>query len=71
MSVESCGLGEHEVRVARRTYSIEEVAEILGLGRNATYVAARSDRLPVPVIRIGRRMVVSKAALDRLVAGDY
>jgi len=66
MSTEDFELGE--APVTRRTYSIEEVAKILGLGRNATYIAARADRLPVPVIRVGRRMLVSKAALDRLVA---
>jgi hypothetical protein len=34
------------------TYSIEEVAAILGLSRNSAYVAAREDRLPVPVMMV-------------------
>jgi hypothetical protein len=55
--------------IERRTYSIEEVAAILGLSRNSAYVAAREDRLPVPVIKIGKRMMVSCAALHRIL-GD-
>lgn len=55
----------------RKTYTIDEVAALLGLSRNSTFVAAREGRLPVPVIRIGQRMMVSRAALDRfLQTGD-
>lgn len=49
----------------RRTYTIEEVARLIGLSRNRAFVAARENRLPVPVIRIGKRMFVSRIALDR------
>jgi excisionase family DNA binding protein len=48
----------------RRTYTIEEAARLLGVGRGTCYDAARRNALPVPVIRVGRRMLVSKAALD-------
>lgn len=78
MSIPSTGLSGHETPRAsgringargapmeRRTYSLDEVAMLLGISRNTTYVAARADKLPVPVIRIGRRMLVAKAALDR------
>lgn len=51
--------------LTRRTYTIEEVAALFGLSRNSAYVAAREDRLPVAVIKIGKRMMVSRAALDR------
>ena len=77
MSIPSTGLSHHETPrrpgirhnrgppLERRTYSIEEVAQQLGLSRNSAYVAARENRLPVPVIKIGKRMMVSRAALDR------
>ena len=67
MSIASTALSHHETPRAmpRRTYSIEEVAQLLGLSRNSAYVAAREGRLPVPVIKIGKRMMVSRAALDR------
>jgi hypothetical protein len=52
--------------LTRRTYSIDEVSVLIGLSRNRCYVAARADALPVPVIKIGVRMFVSRAALDRV-----
>jgi ACT domain-containing protein len=47
----------------KRTYSINEAADLLGIGRNAAYAAAGRD---FPVITIGKRKVVPKAALDRM-----
>jgi excisionase family DNA binding protein len=71
MSMQSTGLSHHETpRMQRRTYTIEEVAAQLGLARNSAYVAARANELPVPTIRIGRRMFVSKVALDRFLEGE-
>ena len=52
--------------VRRRTLDIPEVAAALGLSRGKTYALARSGMLPV--LRLGRRVVVPKAALDRLLA---
>jgi excisionase family DNA binding protein len=54
--------------LAPRTYTIEEVAQILGTGRNSTYQAAKRGDLPV--IRIGRRLLVPRAALDKLLSGE-
>ena len=70
MSIMSTGLGRDEMRTGPaalgcRVYTIEEVAVLLGLSRNRCFVAAREGWLPVPVIRIGRRMFVSRAVLDR------
>jgi len=45
-----------------------QVGKILGLGRAATYEAAR--RGDIPTIRFGRRLVVPTAALRRLLAID-
>jgi excisionase family DNA binding protein len=50
--------------IARRTFTIEEAGQMLGLGRNTAYALAKSGRLPT--IRLGRRLLVPKAALDRL-----
>ncbi len=54
----------------RETASITEVADRLGIARSTAYELAASGRLPVPVIRLGRRMVVPRVALDRLLAGE-
>ena len=48
----------------RRTLSIPEVAEVLGISRGLAYQLARRDELPVPVLRLGSRRVVSRTALD-------
>jgi excisionase family DNA binding protein len=44
--------------------TIPEAARILGLSRNFGYELAR--RGEIPVIRFGRRMVVPKAAFERM-----
>jgi len=41
----------------RRTCSIEEAAQILGIGRSTAYAAARDGSLPV--LRISNRILVS------------
>ena len=48
----------------RSTLSVEEAAEVLGLSRAAAYLAANSGNLPI--VRIGRRMVVPRFALEKL-----
>ena len=50
--------------------SVAEVADRLAISRTLAYKLAREDRLPVPVIRLGRRVVVSRRALDRLLTSD-
>ena len=45
-----------------------DAGQMLGLGRNATYDAvARGE---IPVLRIGRRILVPRKALERLVNGE-
>lgn len=55
-----------QVAVARETYRMEEVAKMLDISLWQAYKLARKDELPVPVIRYGARVVVSKRALDEL-----
>jgi excisionase family DNA binding protein len=57
--------------VTRATVTVEEAARLLGIGRETAYQQARLGRLgPVPVYRIGRRLVVPRRALERALAGD-
>jgi excisionase family DNA binding protein len=48
----------------RQTLKIEEAAKILGISRNTAYEAVKSGQ--VPTLKIGRRLLVPRAALDRL-----
>jgi excisionase family DNA binding protein len=49
-----------------RTVSLEDAAKILGISRASTYAYAKSGDLPV--IRIGNRLLMPKAAIDKLFA---
>jgi predicted DNA-binding transcriptional regulator AlpA len=59
-----------ESQAERRTLTIPEVATALGLGRSTAFALAKRDALPVPVIRLGRRLVVSRELVERLLAGE-
>jgi predicted DNA-binding transcriptional regulator AlpA len=52
--------------ISRETLNIETAGKMLGVSRAVAYELARRDQLPVPVIRLGRRMVVSKRALEEV-----
>ncbi len=52
----------------KKTYTVPEAAEALGIGRNAAYEAARTGQLPT--IRIGKRILVPVVALERLLDLD-
>ncbi len=51
----------------RTVLTIEEVASLLRIGRTGAYEAARRGELPI--VRLGRRMLVPRAALDKLLNG--
>ena len=50
----------------KRTYTVPETAKLLGIGRTAAYEAARTGQ--IPTIRIGKRLLVPVAALERLLS---
>lgn len=52
------------------TVNIEIVAKRLGISRGLAYTLARADDLPVPVLRLGSRLLVPVAALDKLLGGS-
>jgi excisionase family DNA binding protein len=52
----------------RLTMSVEEAARLLGVGRNNAYVAAR--RGDIPTIRIGKRILVLREPLKRMLEGE-
>lgn len=52
----------------RQTITIEELAAILGIHRNTAYRAAK--RGEIPTIRVGGRLLVPKAVLIRILAGE-
>jgi excisionase family DNA binding protein len=53
----------------RLTWTVPEVARLLGISKDSAYEAAHRGELPVRVI--GRRMLVPRAALLRLLDGSH
>jgi excisionase family DNA binding protein len=53
----------------RRTVTVAEAAEVLGISRNGAYEAAK--RGEIPTVKVGRLVLVPKDALDRLLSGDW
>lgn len=53
---------------AKRTLTVDEVAAALSISRASAYQAIHAKELPS--IRVGRRLLVPKAALDRLLEGE-
>ena len=48
------------------TIDAEELAALLGVSTWGIYQAVRRGDCPIPPIRVGRRVVFSRAAVDRL-----
>jgi excisionase family DNA binding protein len=48
-------------------FTVAQTAELLGLGRNQTYEAVQ--RGDIPSIRIGKRILVPRFALENMLAG--
>jgi excisionase family DNA binding protein len=61
---------EHAPRVRQRqqTLSVAEAAEILGISRSSAFQAANNGQLPV--IRIGKRLLVSLHSLEQILGGS-
>ena len=47
-------------------YRAEQLADLLGVSEWALYQSVRRGDCPVPPIKVGRRLVWSRAAVDRL-----
>ena len=58
---------QRRVEQRRATVTVPEAAEILGVGRNQAYEGVKNGQ--IPVIRIGHRLLVPMAALERMLKG--
>ncbi len=54
---------------ARRTLTVDEAAPILGISATTLYRAIERGECPIPVLRIGTRVLIPRDALD-LVLSD-
>ena len=52
------------MNIERSTLTVDETAKYLGIGRNSAYEAiARGE---IPVLKIGKRLLVPKVALEKI-----
>jgi len=58
--------GREDTMENKLTLSIGEAAKLLGIGRNLCYDRVKTGE--IPVIRIGRRLLVPRSALEKLLA---
>ena len=56
-----------QTTVERQTYTVTEVAKILGIGRNTAYEICRNGE--IPTIKIGGRVLVPRTAIEDLLNG--
>ena len=49
---------------ARLTYTVPEVAELLGISRSTAYECVR--RGDIPALTLGRRVLIARATIDAL-----
>ncbi len=61
---------EEAVRALGVRADVVTVGSILGLSRTQTYVRLNNGTFPVPVIRMGRRIVVPMAPVRRVLGMD-
>lgn len=59
----------HQARLQRLTMNIDDVAPLLGINRSTAYELIRRGTFPLPVIQLGRRVVISRKAVEELL-GD-
>jgi excisionase family DNA binding protein len=61
-------LGGTPMVPTRETYSVSELAKILGIARTSAYEAIRQGQ--ITAVRIGRRLLVPRATVERLLKGE-
>ena len=57
----------HERRESPLTLTVEQAARALGISRTLAYEAVARDE--IPHLKVGRRLLIPRAALDRLLLG--
>lgn len=52
---------------SKSTMDVPEFAQVMGISRGKAYELAARDELPVKVIRLGKRVLLSRAEVHNLV----
>lgn len=57
-----------EIKKQGLTVTVDEAARMLGISRNSCYQACHTGELPV--IRLGKRLVIPVRALEKMLEGN-
>jgi len=70
MRMKKDDMANRETKSAERspTMSVDEAADELGIGRNQAYAAVKAGQ--IPTIRIGKRLLVLRFPLERMLRGE-
>ena len=70
MRMKKDDMANRETKAAERspTMSVDDAADMLKIGRNQAYAAARAGQ--IPAIRIGKRLLVLRLPLERMLRGE-
>lgn len=55
----------------RDTFTLDELAQRMGISLTVAYELAKIDRLPIPAIRVGRQYRFSRRAYERLMDAQH
>ena len=58
------------METTKLVYTVDEVSKLLNCSRNLTYKLARQRKLPGVIFLGSKRMVISAAAINRLLEGN-
>jgi predicted DNA-binding transcriptional regulator AlpA len=61
---------DSDLRIERGTITLPEFAKRYGISRSAAYDLAARGVLPIPVISLGKRRVLSRELVERLLCGE-
>jgi excisionase family DNA binding protein len=60
----------HQAHVRRLTMNIDDVAPLLGINRSTAYELIRRNAFPLPVLKLGRRLLIPRKAVADLLGNN-
>lgn len=54
----------------RKTLTVDEAASVLGISAITLYRTIERGECPIPIVRIGRRVLISREGLGALLRGE-
>jgi excisionase family DNA binding protein len=69
--IQNMQMQEHEERIEKLTYTVEEAAKALNIGRNNMLKMLRLPKFEGIAVKVGRKWLISKKRLDEWVYDGF